>query len=41
MNVFGGGGQLRKTWGTFWEHPCEHDENNIGNKGATPPQKKN
>jgi hypothetical protein len=41
MNVWGGGGkQLRKTWGTFWEHPCEHDENNIGNKGEPRPHKK-
>jgi hypothetical protein len=38
MNVFGGE-QLRKAWGTFWEHPCEHDENNIGNKGEPLPPK--
>jgi hypothetical protein len=41
MNVLGGEGeQLRKTWGTFWEHPCEYDENNIGNKGELLPKKK-
>jgi hypothetical protein len=42
MNALGGQ-QLRITWGTFWEHPCEHDENNIGNKGeqgGTTPKKR-